>query len=119
LRRRKRRAAEMKLVIGIVNREDADALVKALTDSGHKATLVSTTGGFLREGNATVFVGTENNKVEAVLGLVRENCHKRTRYMSPIVPVTEPSEFYIPEPVELEVGGATVFVLDVERYERF
>ena len=109
----------MKLVIGIVHREDADTLLKGLTDAGHKATLVSTTGGFLREGNATLFIGTENEKVEAILELIRENCHTRTRYLSPIVPVTEPSEFYIPEPVELEVGGATVFVIDVERHERF
>jgi uncharacterized protein YaaQ len=109
----------MKLIMSIVHSDDADNLLKALTDAGHKATLVSTTGGFLREGNATVFVGTENDTVEEILQLVKENCHTRTRYLSPIVPVTEPSEFYIPEPVELEVGGATVFVVDVERYEKY
>jgi uncharacterized protein YaaQ len=109
----------MKLIISIVHRDDSDALLKALTEAGLKATLISTTGGFLREGNATVFVGAENDKVEEVLELVKENCHQRTRYLSPIVPVTEPSEFYIPQPVELEVGGATVFVIDVERHERF
>jgi uncharacterized protein YaaQ len=109
----------MKLIISIVQKEDSDDLVKALTEAGHKATLVATTGGFLREGNATLFVGAENDSVEEVLGLVKRNCHKRTRYLSPIVPVTEPSEFYIPQPVELEVGGATVFVIDVERHERF
>jgi uncharacterized protein YaaQ len=109
----------MKLIMSIVHSDDADNLLKALTDAGHKATLVSTTGGFLREGNATVFVGTENDAVEQILEIVKESCHKRTRYLSPIVPVTEPSEFYIPEPVELEVGGATVFVVDVERWERF
>jgi uncharacterized protein YaaQ len=109
----------MKLVMTIVHRDDADTLLQALTEAGHKATLVSTTGGFLREGNATVFTGTEDESLEEVLQLVRENCRKRTRYLSPIVPVTEPSEFYIPEPVELEVGGATVFVVDVERYEKF
>ncbi|MDH4207384.1 MAG: cyclic-di-AMP receptor [Anaerolineae bacterium] len=109
----------MKLIISIVHRDDSDALLKALTEAGLKATLISTTGGFLREGNATVFVGAQNDKVEEVLELVKENCHQRTRYLSPIVPVTEPSEFYIPQPVELEVGGATVFVIDVERHERF
>jgi uncharacterized protein YaaQ len=109
----------MKLVISIVNREDADGLLSALTEAGHKATLISTTGGFLREGNATVFIGTETEKLEEVLETVQHNCHTRTRLVSPLVPVTEPSEFYIPEPVELEVGGATVFVLDVEKYEKF
>ena len=109
----------MKLIMSIVQREDADDLLRALTDSGHKATLVSTTGGFLREGNATICVGAEEEKIEEVLALIEENCHTRTRYVSPLAPLTEPSEFYIPEPVELEVGGATVFILDVERYERF
>lgn len=109
----------MKLIIVVVHRDDADGLLKALTDAGHKSTLISTTGGFLREGNATVFIGTEKEKVEEVLALIRDNCHKRTRYVSPLAPVLEPSEFYIPEPVELEVGGATVFVLDVERHEKF
>jgi uncharacterized protein YaaQ len=109
----------MKLIISIVHRDDVDTLLKALTDAGHKATLISTTGGFLREGNATVFIGAENDHVEEILNLVKENCHTRTRYLSPIVPVTEPSEFYIPEPVEVEVGGATVFVADVARHERY
>jgi uncharacterized protein YaaQ len=112
-------AAEMKLIIAIVHREDAEGLLKALTDAGHKATLISTTGGFLREGNATIYVGTEAHNVEAILDLIKDNCHTRTRYVSPLAPLTEPSEFYIPEPVEVEVGGATVFVLDVERHERF
>ena len=109
----------MKLIISIVHREDADTLLKALTDAKYKATLISTTGGFLREGNATIYIGAEAEKVENVLGLIKDNCHTRTRYVSPLAPLTEPSEFYIPEPVELEVGGATVFILDVERYEKF
>jgi len=109
----------MKLVISIVQRDDADELLTALTDAGYKATLISTTGGFLREGNATLCIGTDAEKVEEVLGIIRENCHTRTRYVSPLAPLTEPSEFYIPEPVELEVGGATVFVIDVARYEKF
>jgi len=109
----------VKLIISIVHRDDVDTLLKALTDGGHKATLISTTGGFLREGNATVFVGAENDQVDEILAVVKESCQERTRYLSPIVPVTEPSEFYIPEPVEIDVGGATVFVIDVERHERF
>ncbi len=112
-------AADIKLIISIVHKEDADGLLKALTDAGHKATLVSTTGGFLREGNATIYIGTEKEKVEEVLGLIKDNCHTRVRYVSPLAPLTEPSEFYIPEPVEVEVGGATVFVIDVERHEKF
>jgi uncharacterized protein YaaQ len=63
----------MKLVISIVSNEDARPLINALMRRGHRATTVSTTGGFLREGNATIFVGTEDKVLEEVLGIIREN----------------------------------------------
>ncbi|MDE2862354.1 MAG: cyclic-di-AMP receptor, partial [Chloroflexota bacterium] len=50
--------------------------------------------------------------------IVRANCQTRTQYVNPIPPIMEPGEFYIPYPVEVQVGGATVFVIDLERYER-
>jgi uncharacterized protein YaaQ len=109
----------MKLIMSIVHRDDASPLVESLTRRGHRATVISTTGGFLREGNATVLVGTEAEKVEEVLGIIKENCCTRTQYVSPLPPIAEPGELYIPRPVEVEVGGATVFILDVERFERF
>ena len=58
----------MKLIMSIVNNEDARPLIDALMRKGHRATVISTTGGFLREGNATIFVGTDDDKVEEVLG---------------------------------------------------
>jgi uncharacterized protein YaaQ len=109
----------MKLVMGIVNSDDAGQLVSALTGAGYRATTISTTGGFLRQGNATIFVGTEDDKVSHVLGLIRENCHTRRQYVNPLPPVMEPGEMYMPSPVEVQVGGATVFVLDVAHFEHF
>jgi uncharacterized protein YaaQ len=109
----------MKLVVSIVHSDDAGGLVNALTEKGYRATTISTTGGFLREGNATILVGTEADKVEEVLDLIRQNCQARTRYINPLPPVMEPGELYMPYPVEVEVGGATVFILGVERFERF
>jgi len=109
---------EMKLIIGIVNRDDARGLVEALLMEGHRATLISTTGGFLRAGNTTIYVGTEDDRVDEVLGLIKENCHTRTEYVNPLPPMMEAGELYIPTPVEVQVGGATVFVVDVERYEK-
>jgi uncharacterized protein YaaQ len=77
------------------------------------------TGGFLREGNATILVGTDDDKVDEALATIRENCHTRTQYVNPLPPIMEPGELYMPTPIEVEVGGATVFVLGVERAEKF
>ncbi len=109
----------MKLVMSIVNNEDARTLIDALMRHGYRATVISTTGGFLREGNATIFVGTEDEKIEDVLGIIRESCHTRTQYVNPLPPVIEPGEMYLPTPIEVEVGGATVFVINVDRFEKY
>jgi uncharacterized protein YaaQ len=109
----------MKLVICIVSNEDARPLINSLMRRGHRATMVSTTGGFLREGNATIFIGTEDKTLDEVLGVIRDNCHTHTQYVNPLPPVIEPGEMYLPTPVEVEVGGATVFVIDVDRFEKY
>jgi uncharacterized protein YaaQ len=109
----------MKLVMSIINSDDERRLVEALTLAGYRATTISTTGGFLRQGNATIFVGTEDENVPQVLQLIRENCHTRTQFVNPMPPVMEPGEMYIPAPAEVQLGGATVFVLDVAQFERF
>jgi uncharacterized protein YaaQ len=109
----------MKLVVSIVNNEDARPLIDALMRKGHRTTMISTTGGFLREGNATLFVVTQDEKVDEVLSIIRENCHTRTQHVNPLPPVMEPGEMYLPTPIEVEVGGATVFVIDVDRFERY
>jgi uncharacterized protein YaaQ len=109
----------MKLVMSIVNSDDAEQLVNALTQAGYRATTISTTGGFLRQGNATIFVGTEDENVENVLQLVKVNCCTRSEYVSPLPPVMEPGEMYVPTPVDVQVGGATVFVMDGVQFERF
>ncbi|MHB0868191.1 MAG: cyclic-di-AMP receptor [Chloroflexota bacterium] len=108
----------MKLVVAIVQREDAGTLIDALTEKGYRATRINTAGGFLKEGNATVLVGVEDPAVDEVLSLVEASCNTRTQYINPLPPVMEPGEFYMPYPVEVQVGGATVFVLNVERCER-
>lgn len=109
----------MKLVMAIVHSDDANGLVDSLTRRNYRATVVSTTGGFLREGNTTLFVGIDDHKIEEVLHIVRENCHTRTQYVNPLPPVMEPGEIYVPHPIEVEVGGATVFIINVERFEHF
>jgi uncharacterized protein YaaQ len=108
----------MKLVIAIVHSEDAGALVDALTDKEYRVTRLQSTGGFLKQSNASVLVGVEETQVEDVLGVIRETCHARQQFINPMPPIMEPGEFYMPYPVEVSFGGATVFVIDVGRYER-
>ena len=109
----------MKLILSIVNRDDSNALVDSLMRHGYRATVISTTGGFLREGNATILVGADDAKVQEVLALIKEGCHTRTQFVNPLPPVMEPGELYMPTPVEVQVGGATVFVLGVDSFHRF
>jgi uncharacterized protein YaaQ len=109
----------MKLIMSIVHNDDARPLIDALMQAGYRATKISTTGGFLREGNATIFVGTQDEKVEEVLNIIHENCHTRSQHVNPLPPVMEPGEMYLPTPIEVEVGGAIVFVINVDRFERY
>ncbi len=110
--------ARVKLVVAIVNPEDAGPLVDALLEREFRATRLHSSGGFLKQSNATVLLGVDDEVVEEVLGIIRENCHSRTQLVNPMPPILEPGEFFLPYPLEVEVGGATVFVLPVERFER-
>ncbi len=109
----------MKLVFAIVHNDDARPLSNALRDHNYQSTIISTTGGFLREGNATILTGVEPDKLDGVLELIKKNCKTRTQFVNPMPPVMEPGELYLAQPVEVQVGGATVFVVDVERFEKF
>jgi uncharacterized protein YaaQ len=108
----------MRLVVAIVHSDDVSGLVDSLTKREYRATRINTAGGFLKESNATVLIGVEDHQVKEVMSIIQANCHTRTRYINPLPPVMEPGEFYMPYPIEVEVGGATVFVLDVERFEK-
>jgi len=107
------------LLLSVVNSDDAHPLIDALMQDGYKATMISTTGGFLREGNATLLIGVADENVRDVLGIIEENCHSRTQYVNPMPPMVESGELYMPTPIEVQVGGAVVFILNVERFEKF
>jgi uncharacterized protein YaaQ len=108
----------VKLIFAIVHNEDAGALVDALLEHEYRTTRLQSSGGFLKQSNATIVVGVEDDKVDEVMAIVRENCTSRTQIVNPMPPIMEPGEFFLPYPLEVEVGGATIFVLPVERSER-
>jgi uncharacterized protein YaaQ len=106
----------MMLVMAIVHSDDAPGLLDALTKKSYRATRINTAGGFLKESNATILLGVEDTQVDEVLGVIQVNCQTRTQYINPLPPVMEPGEFYMPYPVEVQIGGATVFVLPIEKF---
>ncbi len=109
--------ADQKLVVVIAADDEADALIRALVGRGYPATKVSSTGGFLRRGSATILSGVDAEDVDLVLAIVRTNCRARTELV-PAQALPFPESIYPAEPVEVRVGGAIVFVLPVERFEK-
>lgn len=109
----------VKLIIAVVQDQDQQRLLEALVQAGHGATKLASTGGFLREGNTTLLIATEAEKVEEVVHIIRDTCQAREALVTPISPVGGPADSYIPYPVEVTIGGATVLVLDIERFEKY
>ena len=106
----------MKLIVAIINSDDSQTVLSEITKAGFYATKLSTTGGFLRAGNLTLLMGVEDDKVDTLLELLRTNCRKREEITS-VSPAFE-SGVMPAIPVQITVGGATVFVLDVEQFHK-
>ena len=81
-------------------------------------TRLASVGGFLQQGNATLLSAVDEDRVEQVISIIRDNCRERSRYLTPMPPMVEPGELLMPYPVEVQVGGATVIVLNVESFEK-
>lgn len=109
----------MKLVVCIVHNRDKGKITEELIRAGFKFTLIGSTGGFLREGNTTFLVGVEPEEKEAVLKLIAQNCKAREQLVNVMPFEAAPPGAFIPSPVKVPVGGAVVFVIDVEQFERF
>ncbi len=103
----------MKLIIAILQDEDSEATVRALTEHKFRVTRLATTGGFLHRGNATLLVGVEDDQVNSVMDVLRQTCRRRTVFTTLVseTPMMLPSSV-----VEVEVGGATVLVLEMDKF---
>lgn len=109
--------AAQKLLIVIASDSDADTLIQKLVQRGYPATKVSSTGGFLRKGSATIFSGVDTDDVDNVVAIIRNECQARTEFL-PAQALPFPESIYPAEPVEVRTGGAIVFVVPVERLEK-
>ena len=108
----------MKLVFAIVSNDDASVVMKELNKEGYSVTKMASTGGFLRVGNVTLLVGTEEEKVQNVIDIIGKHSAKRKQVVFSSEPYIGASAGYMSFPAEIEVGGATIFVIDVERFEK-
>ena len=95
----------MKLVIAMVQDDDALDLVDAITEAGFRVTKLASTGGFLKSGNTTL-----------IIGVVEDVCKTRKQVITTPTPITGNVDMYMSYPIEIEVGGATIFVIDVDQF---
>lgn len=108
----------MKLIVAIIHDEDAKNLMDKLTEQSYRVTKLASTGGFLRAGNTTLLVGVEASKVDAVIEIIKDKCKSRKEIAPTPTPIMGNTGVYVSYPIEVNVGGATIFVLDVDRFER-
>lgn len=102
------------LMLAVIQDQDLDAATRALEPLGAPVVYLSSAGGFLGRRNATILIGLPDGRQEDVLSALRTACRQRVEYMS--MPL-EGSPLPMPAPIPVTVGGATVFVLPVERFE--
>lgn len=106
----------MKLLVTIVQDQDVPVLLDNLMKEGYSATKLASTGGFLRMGNTTLLIGVDDDKVDNALELIGRVSSKRDEYQ--IDPLTSFGSNILPKMDKVTVGGAIVFVVDVERFEK-
>jgi uncharacterized protein YaaQ len=106
----------MKLVYAIVNNDDNYAVSKGLQKKGIRATKLASTGGFLSAGNTTFMICCHDEEVDTVIETCKEHSRRRKQFVpsAAIMEQSRDSSY----PVEVTIGGATIFVTDIERFEQ-
>ncbi len=107
----------MKLVVAVVSSRDLDELEYLLRRRGHQALVIDESGALGRTGNATLLIGVQESWLFDLMGILEETCRARVRLINPAALLADPPD-YVSRPIEERQGGAAVFILNVERYER-
>ena len=107
----------MKLIIAIVQDEDSSKLLSKLMQNGFGVTKLATTGGFLRAGNTTLLLGVNEDRLEEAMSIIEGVCKSRKQMTTATTTFSGVSHGeYAAFPMEVTVGGATLFVLNVEQF---
>jgi len=112
----------MKMIFAMLHGEDVDDTVEELNKNSYWVTKLSTIGGFLKNKNVTLVIGTDDDKVERAVQILHECAGQRNsvKYTAPSMSsgnIGPSANSMIP--IDTKVGGCTVFVLDVDRYDKF
>ena len=108
----------MKLIVAIIHDDDVRHTMDTLRDEGFFVTKLSSTGGFLRAGNTTLLIGVGDSLVDKVMAIF-EKCCKSRKELTTIETPYGGLQGYVSRPIEIVIGGATVFVLDVADFKKF
>lgn len=109
----------MKLIIVIIQQDDLKDVVDHLLSSGFRVTKIKSVGGFLEASNIILFIGVDKEKVDDVLEIINKHCHSREKYVDTL-PFNLIEGFSgLTLPVKVTVGGAQIFIIDVERFVRY
>ena len=109
----------MKLAVCIVHNRDKNRITDELVKAGFKFTVIGSTGGFLREGNTTFLIGVADEDVEALKTVIRDNSQSREQLLNVTPFDSNPTAAFMPSTVKVPVGGAVVFFLNVDQFDRF
>jgi uncharacterized protein YaaQ len=109
----------VKLAVCILHNRDKGRVTDELVKAGFKFTVIGSTGGFLREGNTTILIGVEEAELGTLKRVLEQNCQSREQLVNVMPYETAPPGAFIPSPVKVPVGGAVMFLLDVEQFHRF
>jgi uncharacterized protein YaaQ len=116
----------MKLIMAIINGEDAKPLIKSLMSEGFQVTKLASSGGFLKAKNTTILCGVTNEYVDACLAVIKKVCRAKTyspRKLTPEGSSTLSGIAHgrqdVSQAADIVYGGATVFVMDIERHEKY
>ena len=106
----------MKLILAIISNDDTKACTTALNKASFHVTRLATTGGFLSAGNTTLIIGCEDKEVDKAIEIIGNESQRRKEAV-PVTMSADVSNLAI-YPVEVEIGGATIFVLDVDQFKK-
>ena len=108
----------MKLIIAVVQDEDASKLLSVLMQQGFGVTKLATTGGFLKAGNTTLLLGVEDSRLDEAIHTIESVCKSRKQISTVASSISGgfSQNEYSSYPVEVTVGGATLFVLTVDQF---
>ena len=108
----------MKLVFAIVHDDDEMEVMRNLNEEGFSVTKLSSTGGFLRAGNTTLVVGVPKENTDQVIEIIKSKSRSRKKLVNSSITPAVNSAIAPGYPIEVTIGGATIFVLNVEKYEK-